>query len=848
VSNVATSPVAATAVKLTPTPTRMLQRACACGQHTPAGECEECREHREGTLQRALNLQPKLLVNEPGDVYEQEADRVALQMMGMSDPQPAIAHHLEPEAQRLCKKCEDEWIQRRANGKNEETAPRAPEGIGPTELTTGGASLAGSVRNFYEDRLGYDLSSVRVHTGSDAGRIADGLHARAFTYRDHIWLGPTERPHPSFCLAHELVHVVQQSGAGPPGLSPVRQAMLQRQNDAGLPPGGVPQPETTAPAQQEEWLSDVTEIRTPASRTVRRIVISCTSMLVRLETESTHYTYHLNDCEVPIGSYNTRVVIHENAFELKFGEVLPEGEVFRFEYRVEPGQENPKSMLRDQERVHVDVVDSMSAPAPPPPVPEEPEPPTPQCVIRLDDREVVRPDSTNRQLFEPISHDVEIWSHEIPLGQFGWVQVEANASAHLSGNLSARYGPGRLHDICLTHLVDRSTLSESVPGIYRRTSTDYLIGGKARFTLPARAVIRLIGEGRLRISGDYLSVIEVVAVEGALNALGEATAAFDIDASVEILARASRATTTTTVPPVLPLLPIPIPITITRESLRDINLAAAIALRGRAGLHFRLDAGAGLDLVGFNVWSQSWKLARFNPSVSWAGGLKYSPNPGVKWDLGTFGVGEDVDFGPDEDEATDPSGFHEDTADVDEDNVEDIIEAILKEDSAQVTAPEGRTEDDPLPFTWRKPLDLYPARLDIPNAEDPLVLNRDDGPTTVTYLVRGRSVYEDIGVESENWPYARKKFQYVPHAGRREPEKNRLRRLLTRLGFDRSGTDVDHVHELQFGGDDRFGNLWPADYITNRAAGTRHRDQLTHYRQQLTNINGRWFIIARVEL
>src|SRR5260370_5981133 len=32
----------------------LLQRKCACGEHTSAGgECEECRQKREGTLQRA---------------------------------------------------------------------------------------------------------------------------------------------------------------------------------------------------------------------------------------------------------------------------------------------------------------------------------------------------------------------------------------------------------------------------------------------------------------------------------------------------------------------------------------------------------------------------------------------------------------------------------------------------------------------------------------------------------------------------------------------------------------------------------------------------------------------------
>ena len=37
--------------------------------------------------QTAVNIQPKLSVNTPGDVYEQEADRISEDVMRMSEPQ-----------------------------------------------------------------------------------------------------------------------------------------------------------------------------------------------------------------------------------------------------------------------------------------------------------------------------------------------------------------------------------------------------------------------------------------------------------------------------------------------------------------------------------------------------------------------------------------------------------------------------------------------------------------------------------------------------------------------------------------------------------------------------------------
>ncbi len=49
----------------------MLQRMCACGNHTAAGgECAQCAKNRSG-------LQPKLAIGATNDPLEQEADRSA---------------------------------------------------------------------------------------------------------------------------------------------------------------------------------------------------------------------------------------------------------------------------------------------------------------------------------------------------------------------------------------------------------------------------------------------------------------------------------------------------------------------------------------------------------------------------------------------------------------------------------------------------------------------------------------------------------------------------------------------------------------------------------------------------
>src|SRR5205823_1841339 len=72
----------------------MVQRKCACGGSAEKeGECAECKAKGEGTLQRqaahptvsptAGALQTKQAINQPGDEYEQEADRVSEQVMTM---------------------------------------------------------------------------------------------------------------------------------------------------------------------------------------------------------------------------------------------------------------------------------------------------------------------------------------------------------------------------------------------------------------------------------------------------------------------------------------------------------------------------------------------------------------------------------------------------------------------------------------------------------------------------------------------------------------------------------------------------------------------------------------------
>jgi len=130
----------------------MLQRQCACGQHTVAGgECAACRNNREATLQRAAISAPPV------------------------GHAPPIVHDVL----------------------------RAP-----------GQPLDANTRAFMEPRFGHDFSAVRTHTDTKAAGSARAVNALAYTVgRDVVFGAGQYAPQTSAgqrLLAHELTHVVQQ--------------------------------------------------------------------------------------------------------------------------------------------------------------------------------------------------------------------------------------------------------------------------------------------------------------------------------------------------------------------------------------------------------------------------------------------------------------------------------------------------------------------------------------------------------------------------------------------------------------------------------------------------------------
>ncbi len=117
------------------------------------------------------------------------------------------------------------------------TSPHLGHDFSQIPVSSPGQPLDSGTRAFMEPRFGHDFSNVRLHTDSEASKGASAASARAYTIGNDIVLGPGEySPQTSegrHLLAHELTHVLQQSGGARPanGMS-VPGDTFERQADA----------------------------------------------------------------------------------------------------------------------------------------------------------------------------------------------------------------------------------------------------------------------------------------------------------------------------------------------------------------------------------------------------------------------------------------------------------------------------------------------------------------------------------------------------------------------------------------------------------------------------------------
>lgn len=386
----------------------VLQRQCkSCGQHTIAGECAACQKKKLPLQRRAVNseaieevppsvgspkspvsdfsriparsrIQTKLQVSSPGDRYEQEADRVADQVMRLTDPLPprtamsllqSSRHQLnftrvlsqslvqrklsisssddryerkademsdkvirlvEPEnidsmpsviqqhmMQRKCALCKDE--EQKLQTKRESPAGATTElDTAPAASIVGkaGSTLPRNLRDYFELRFGQDFSMVRVHTDTEAARAARAIKAKAYTLGRDIVFG---------------------SGQYTPFTEGGMRLLAH---------------ELTHVVQQRGS-------RAIIQRTVDEVLINCAENQIHFRHDGQDTSYTLNHCDVTEGTYNAQVRLGENRVDFDL-DTTPDTN-FDFNYSIAPGQVNPNTFFRGQRTVRIIATNEVGA-------------------------------------------------------------------------------------------------------------------------------------------------------------------------------------------------------------------------------------------------------------------------------------------------------------------------------------------------------------------------------------------------------------------------------------------------------------------------------------------------------
>ncbi len=169
-------------------------------------------------------VQPKLTIGEPNDKYEKEADQVAHQVVEKINS-PAFSHDVQKKDHQgrsgvIRRKDASKSARRKLSIQLKEED--APESSGLQLESTlrqergKGKSLDARIKQPMEQAFQADFSGVRIHTGAAADQMNQSIQAKAFATGQDVFFrqgayAPGSRSGQEL-LAHELTHVVQQTG------------------------------------------------------------------------------------------------------------------------------------------------------------------------------------------------------------------------------------------------------------------------------------------------------------------------------------------------------------------------------------------------------------------------------------------------------------------------------------------------------------------------------------------------------------------------------------------------------------------------------------------------------------
>jgi hypothetical protein len=336
----------------------------------------------------SLPIQAKLTIGQPGDKYEQEADSVADRVMAMSEPtqvqreelpeeelqmkplaetiSPLVQREELPEEEELQMKPEDNVVQREALPEEEELQMKSVDNSiqreelpeeeelqmkqSPTANTQttsdlesqlgsskgGGTPLSDDVRSFMEPRFGADFSGVRVHTGSDAVQMNRDVNAQAFAHGSDIYFGAGKAPGKDALTAHELTHVVQQSG--------------NFNKLAQVQPGL----DRSTPRKNIEGLS--------INKTSNREIVQCAGGKWKIEKHGINYEENVRNITEPLGDLDP-VQKADEAEAIKLGKLLDDrnttSSIYDIYHSTKKGRTHPYKRIHKDAKAYYDLLDKL---------------------------------------------------------------------------------------------------------------------------------------------------------------------------------------------------------------------------------------------------------------------------------------------------------------------------------------------------------------------------------------------------------------------------------------------------------------------------------------------------------
>lgn len=184
-------------------------------------------QHTVGNQAVQKLIQPKKISVGPShDKYEQEADRVANQVVHPETSSPASPASLQrkPIGESITplvhheKSLKDDRVSRKPTDTAGDSAGfSAGTGFSRqlSRTRNEGSALPNDTRAEMESKFGVNFKPVRIHTGNAANKLTRSVNAEAFTTGRDIYMnGGRYQPHSAkgkHLLAHELTHVVQQA-------------------------------------------------------------------------------------------------------------------------------------------------------------------------------------------------------------------------------------------------------------------------------------------------------------------------------------------------------------------------------------------------------------------------------------------------------------------------------------------------------------------------------------------------------------------------------------------------------------------------------------------------------------